>query len=240
MFAVFTEAPQGTAELFMLKRQDWTGLYVVLLNPKYKEHVVRKNLMKLAVEEIFLPISDPSKYAPGCDLTTRNPLNSAVKAGPMPFKITTGRIEVHGLTPSVKTCGNPACDGRHLEGTWCAIPARGLTPFPIVGFSAVLRLPDFPELGAVKISSTSFAKLFCTDKFLNQPHRFVASYKPTKGIVEKALKFYEENSYLFELGGVMFGMRVEEGRFAVRKVVASYFKVVEFGRSGNPPKFDVA
>jgi hypothetical protein len=239
MFALFKESSQETLELFMLKRQDWIGLYVVLLNPWYEGHILKKDVIKVSLDEILLPITDPSRYTP-CSIGRQlNPLIHAVKAGPMPLKIRTSRIVVQNLVPSLKTCGNPSCDGRHLEGSRCAIPPKGPTPIPIVGFSAVMMLPDFPELGPVKISSTSFAKLFCTDKFLSQPHRFVASYKPTKGIVEKALKFYEENGYLFELGGVMFGMRVEEERFAVRKVVASYFKVVESGRSGNPPKFDV-
>ncbi len=240
IFAVITDAPEETAELFMLRRQDWMGLYVVLLNPTYQEHVIRKNVMKVFVKEIFLPITDPAKYARGwIDQIPLLPLLSDVKQGPMPFLIRTGNMMVERLIPSLKTCGNVACDGRHAEGTRCAIPPKGLKPFPIVGFSAIVRLPSFPHLGPIQIDSTAFALLFCTEKFLKEPFQFDASYKPAKKTVDRAFKFYRKNGYRFELGGVLFGMRVEEGVFAVRKAVASYFKVVKSGRVAFAQKFDV-
>jgi hypothetical protein len=239
IFAVFTDAPEETAELFTLRRQDWMGLYVVLLNPTYHEHVIRKNVMKLFVKEIFLPITDPAKYARGWIDQIPNPLLSTVKEGPMPFLIRTGNVRVEMLIPSLNTCGNLACDGRHVEGTRCAIPPKGQIPAPIVGFCAIIRLPSFPYLGPIQIDSTAFALLFCTEKFLNKPFQFDASYKPAKKTVERAFKFYNKNGYRFELGGVLFGVRVEEGEFAVRKAVASYFKVVKRGRLAFAEKFDV-
>lgn len=237
VFALFKESAQETAELFMLKRQDWIGLYVVLLNPWYEGHVLKKDVMKVGLEEILLPITDPSWYAPGRIDEQLNPLMHAVKAGPMPLKIRTSRIEVQDLFPSLKTCGNPCCDGRHLEGSRCAIPPRGPTPVPIVGFSAVIMLPDFPELGPVHISSTAFSKLFCTEKFLNEPYRFLEFYKPAGDTVNHAFRFYEEKGYVFELGGLVFGRRVEEKMLAVRKVVVSYFKIIDHGWDTLHEKF---
>jgi hypothetical protein len=106
----------------------------------------------------------------------------------------------------------------------------------MVGFLAVIMLPDFPELGPVNICSTTFSKLFCTEKFLNQPSHFLELYKPLGDTVNHDFKFYEETGYVFELGGLVFGRRVE-GNTAVRKVVVSYFKIIENGWDTLDQKF---
>jgi hypothetical protein len=236
VFALFKESSQDTLELFKLKRQDWIGLYVVLLNPWYEGHILKKDVINVGLEEILLPITDLSRYTAHSIDGQLNPLIYAVKAGPMPLKIRTSRIVVRDLIPSLKICGNPSCDGRHLEGSRCAIPLKGPTPSPMVGFLAVIMLPDFPELGPVNICSTTFSKLFCTEKFLNQPSRFLELYNPSGDTVNQAFKFYEEKGYVFELGGLVFG-RMVQGNIVVHKVVVSYFKIIENGWDTLDQKF---
>jgi hypothetical protein len=92
-----------------------------------------------------------------------------------------------------------------------------------------VTLPKYPHLGEVRICSTSFARLFCTDEFLKHPHVFYKKFDRLMKVVDEAVSFYEENGYQFEGGGVFFGMKGEEGQIVVYKVVASFFKVLHEG-----------
>jgi hypothetical protein len=203
MFAIFTMTPQETAYLFMFERQNWNGKNVLLLNPVYKTHIVQKKIAWLSFSEMLLPVPDLTKYASPADLLlSANTSSQQLTRGPMPFVVKTSRIRVSGIEPSIKTCANPVCYGGHLEGTRCAIPVYGIKPAPMMGFCAFVTLPEYPHLDEMRICSTSFVRLFCTDEFLKHPHVFHKQFDRLMKVFHEAVSFYEENGYEFEVGGV--------------------------------------
>jgi hypothetical protein len=239
MFAIFAESPEDTTRLFMFQCQDWNGKYVLLLNPVYEDLVVRKNIARVRFTEMFLPISTPSQYVqlPAQNLCAQI-LDNTTGPGPVPFAVKTGKVVVQSAQGSTETCANPVCDGRHLEGTRCAIPFYKTKPFPITGFSVLLTLPEYPDLGSIRLSSTTFSLLFCSEKYLKFPHLYNKGAHMVPDVVQSAFDFYSKTGYLFEVGGVAFARKDLSQDLVVYKALASYFHVLKEGPKPYPGKID--
>jgi hypothetical protein len=147
----------------------------------------------------------------------------------MPFVVKTSSLFLVDFAASRATCGNPICDGCHLEGTRCQIPFHGVKPFPIIGFKIRLILGDHPHLGEVHIRSSSLAQLFCSKRFLGLPHLLRRKAHTIHRVIDAAFDFYRQHGYKFELGGIIFGSTVSSRDVSVQHTVASYFKVAETG-----------
>jgi hypothetical protein len=239
LLVIFTFSPDETNFLFKFEHQDWNGKFVVLLNPVYNDAVIQQRVPCLDFKEMLLPIQNPTAYDGIGDhqLFVVDPTGVAV--GPIPFVVKTSSLNLVDFSPSTATCGNPICDGRHLEGTRCQIPLHGVKPFPITRFKMKLILGDHPHLGELHIRSTSLAQLFCSKMFLGLPHHFRRKARKMHRVIEAAFDFYRQNGYQFELGGILFGKSISSTDVSVHQAVGSYFRVVEPGALPFREKVDI-
>ncbi len=212
---------------------------MVLLNPVYNDAVIQQRVPCVQFKEMLLPIENPTAYHGISEKELYPVVPTPIPIGRFPFVVKTSSLKLVDFSSSTATCGNPICDGRHLEGTRCQIPFHGVKPFPITGFNMRLILGDHPRLGEVQIRSSSLAQLFCSKRFLGLPHLLRRKAHTIHRVIDGAFDFYRQNGYKFELGGILFRSTVSSRDVNVHQAVASYFKVVETGAVPFTEKVDV-